>query len=396
MGKKTLGARRTLRSTHQTSIVHSPPVSAANALAALRLSTPPRKKRKERGKYERISAEKRKTIIDNIVDLGKRPIEIAKQFNLKPKSVYSILSVYKKENRVEKLKQGGERNTKVNDKVKEKIVNCIEKRNDFTLKQIVNHLENDEKSPIKLSTGTVYNALIKNEITNKKLIYVPAERNTPSNIQKRKDYCLWAITLDKRNIIFIDETGFNLHMKRGRGWSKKGTRAVIIQQANRGANISVLAAFSPVNGFIKHVEKMGAIHSDDYEKFVADLLKEVRFRHRSHTIIHDNARIHREKQLNDILHGQTLQHEIKFLPPYSPQLNPIETGFHIWKSAIRGAAMSERNTTIRLTNLINSTRSNISPTMSEHLYEHVVKYYCKCAAGEPLDEKYDPGSLANI
>ena len=100
--------------------------------------------------------------------------------------------------------------------------------------------------------------------------------------------------------------------------------------------------------------------------------------------------------MNDILHGQTLQHEIKFLPPYSPQLNPIETGFHIWKSAIRGATMSERNTTIRLTNLINSTRSNISPTMSEHLYEHVVKYYCKCAAGEPLDEKYDPGSLANI
>lgn len=43
------------------------------------------------------------------------------------------------------------------------------------------------------------------------------------------------------------------------------------------------------------------------------------------TIVLDNARFHNEKELEIIAHKQG--HKILFLPPYSPDFNPIEKSF---------------------------------------------------------------------
>ncbi|MDO4895967.1 MAG: transposase [Moraxella sp.] len=48
---------------------------------------------------------------------------------------------------------------------------------------------------------------------------------------------------------------------------------------------------------------------------------------RSCIVILDNARFHRMKHLQEIINNTTYNHIILPLPPYSPELNPIE---HTW------------------------------------------------------------------
>ena len=191
---------------------------------------------------------------------------------------------------------------------------------------------------------------------------------------------MWAFGIDKDRLIFIDETGCNLHLRRRRGRNKKGIRAVIVQPASKGINISVFAAFSPVSGIVKYICNVGAMKAEeDYEPFIADSLKEPRFLAHSHFLIQDNARIHRNKPLEEILASQPLRHEVKFLPPYSPQLNSIEIVFSVWKSHICRCKMKTRNTAPRLTSLIEETSNCITPEMASNLHSHCVKPYVLCS-----------------
>ena len=93
-----------------------------------------------------------------------------------------------------------------------------------------------------------------------------------------------------------------------------------------------------------------------------------------------------------MLSGQEIQHHVRFLPPYTPQLNPIETIFSLWKAAVKREHMNERNNDVRLTSLIHRTASCITKEKSENIYAHVTRCYVHCAAGLPLDEKYNPSS----
>lgn len=59
------------------------------------------------------------------------------------------------------------------------------------------------------------------------------------------------------------------------------------------------------------------------------------------TIIMDNAAFHRKKDIHEIAHEQG--HYVLFLPPYSPDFNPIEQDFAIIK---KQRAYAEPNTTL--------------------------------------------------
>ena len=65
--------------------------------------------------------------------------------------------------------------------VKERILDAVISQNDITLHEIRKQLAEDEKD-----VSSIHRLLGKEEMTIKNLIYVPAKRNTPANIEKRK------------------------------------------------------------------------------------------------------------------------------------------------------------------------------------------------------------------
>ena len=83
-------------------------------------------------------------------------------------------------------------------------------------------------------------------------------------------------------------------------------------------------------------------------------------------IIMDNARIHHDNNLVELIEG--LGCRVVFLPPYSPDYNPIETAFSTIKSWIRHNHdfMEVCNNSIYA---LLVTYSQITPEMARSFYE---------------------------
>ena len=69
----------------------------------------------------------------------------------------------------------------------------------------------------KISDGKINTILKEGKFSEKNLQQVPAERNSPENIEKRKQYSLRARNWAKKDLIFIDESGFTKHIVCRRG-----------------------------------------------------------------------------------------------------------------------------------------------------------------------------------
>ncbi|OBZ86525.1 hypothetical protein A0J61_05429 [Choanephora cucurbitarum] len=77
---------------------------------------------------------------------------------------------------------------------------------------------------------------------------ISVTRNSEEALKKRKETILqWLADKEmdfENNCVFLDEAGFNLHMTRTRGWSKKGAPAKTTVPASKGTTIIILTAIS--------------------------------------------------------------------------------------------------------------------------------------------------------
>jgi len=55
-------------------------------------------------------------------------------------------------------------------------------------------------------------------------------------------------------------------------------------------------------------------------------------------LVLDNARVHHAQQIEDLIHDYGCR--VEFLPPYSPDFNPIEQAFSVIKSHLRRIGLS--------------------------------------------------------
>jgi transposase len=139
--------------------------------------------------------------------------KIAKTFGLATSMAYGILRHLEETGTTESLKRGGARNCKITRAAYDALDSWVDERPDMTLAQLSAKLF--ETFQISVSNQSVSNALTKIGFTVKLLQTIPMSRNTPPTLQARKDYAqkfLGKAPNDTRNIIWIDETGFNLHL----------------------------------------------------------------------------------------------------------------------------------------------------------------------------------------
>ena len=104
-----------------------------------------------------------------------------------------------------------------------------------------------------------------------------------------------------------------------------------MQPFERGTRISVLASLD-VTGFLSWTCTTGTFTRNEFHRaFVQDILPNLGVWPGPRSIIVlDNASIHRYPELTDAC--ALVGAKLLYLPPYTPQLNPIECGFNIMKS----------------------------------------------------------------
>ena len=174
-------------------------------------------------------------------------------------SIYSVLRKFNKTSRIQPDPKGGSA-PKFREAEKRKVIELQDANHSATLRKIADEFK--EASGQSISSSSVSRILADNDFTTKQLIHLPAERNSPANLRLRADFSLWVVEQDRSSLVFVDETGFNLHLRRKRGRSKKARRAYVQQPANKQVNISVLAALSPTRGLLKFEMKIGAYDAD--------------------------------------------------------------------------------------------------------------------------------------
>ncbi len=133
-------------------------------------------------------------------------------------------------------------------------------------------------------------------------------------------------------LVFIDESLFN----ETTGW-RQYTYAPVGQPGRyyasrrRGHSWSVLPAYA-INGYLPCIViKEGWFNAEQFYRWVADEL--LPCYRPGQIIIMDNASIHCNGRIEELIGSRGL--EVRYLPPYSPDLNPIELTFSILKAWVR-------------------------------------------------------------
>ena len=118
----------------------------------------------------------------------------------------------------------------------------------------------------------------------------------------------------------MDEATFSLQPYSSKGWYLKGSRPTRRYVLNKSQKIHVFGALGSEEVITKLCPKM---NSQKYFHFLRRLKK----RYNKLCLIADNACWHKTKKIQQFIEDNGI--EMIFLPPYCPELNPIE---QFWKN----------------------------------------------------------------
>lgn len=131
-------------------------------------------------------------------------------------------------------------------------------------------------------------------------------------------------------MIFVDESGVNLSMTRSVAWAKVGERALDDVPGDRWSNYSVIAGLR-ASGIVAPMIVPGAIDGQAMLQWVSRCLAPEL--NPGDVVIWDNLSVHGDARLRGPIEGRGAG--LVFLPPYSPDLNPIEQAWSKTKSILR-------------------------------------------------------------
>ena len=148
----------------------------------------------------------------------------------------------------------------------------------------------------------------------------------------RYEFRRWLDTIDVRNLIFIDETGLNLSMTRLYGRCQGGGRVYDDRPSNKGKNITLIGAMSD-EGLIAAMTFAGSLNTTSFLVFIEKILLPQLWT--GAIVAMDNLPVHYAEIAKNLI--ESVGAKVKFLPPYSPDLSPIELCWSKLKEIIRSA-----------------------------------------------------------
>jgi len=113
-------------------------------------------------------------------------------------------------------------------------------------------------------------------------------------------------------------------------WVPPETKDPILLHAPTRKSVACFGAVNTRTGKLATAFE-AKFNADSFERFLKLLLKH-RPRNKRLVVVLDNAKYHHARALRPFLHRHRKQLTLVFLPPYSPELNPIE---RVWKLARR-------------------------------------------------------------
>jgi transposase len=147
--------------------------------------------------------------------------------------------------------------------------------------------------------------------------------------------------LDADHLVFVDEMGANTSLSPLYAWSRRGERAPAKVPRNRGKNTTLLASMSS-EGIGPCLAVEGATNKAVFEAYVEGVLAPSL--RPGQVVVMDNLSAHKGEEVRELIEARGC--EVLFLPPYSPDLNPLEEAFSKIKGLLRKAEARTREVLI--------------------------------------------------
>ena len=147
--------------------------------------------------------------------------------------------------------------------------------------------------------------------------------------------------IDAERLVFVDEMGTNVSLSPLYAWSRKGERAFGSAPRNWGKNVTLLASITK-EGLGECLAVEGTTTREVFEAYLEQVLVPTLVP--GQIVVMDNLSAHKGGRVKEIIEGRGC--EVLYLPPYSPDFNPIEQAFSKVKGLLRRAEARARESLI--------------------------------------------------
>ena len=159
-----------------------------------------------------------------------------------------------------------------------------------------------------------------------------AEQDRPDVAERRACWRVEQLHLDPEKLVFIDETWAKTNMTRLRGRAPRGHRLIEKVPHGHWKTTTLIAALDH-QGMRCATTVDGAVNGEVFVAFVQQVL--IATLKRGDIVVMDNLSAHKVQAVGQAI--EAVDAKVLYLPPYSPDLNPIELAFSKLKQLMRSA-----------------------------------------------------------
>ena len=286
----------------------------------------------ENSRSKAYSKDIRWRMIHQRCSLGLTYAQIATNLNVDPSTVCRTVQLFEQTGTVESIQGYHEKTTKRLSSTDELVLmEAIVRQPSIYLYELQNILLQTTGTTICLAA--IHNFLTYQGFTHKKLSHRALQRSD----QLRENFLSEISLYEPHMLIFVDETGSDRRTAlRKYGYSLKGKPATTDTLLVRGKRYSAIAAMS-LDGIVDVHITSESVNGDTFCEFIErNLLPQMLpfdgINGRS-VVIMDNASIHHTERATALI--EEIGAIPIFLPPYSPDIMPIEECFSKVKSFLR-------------------------------------------------------------
>ena len=159
------------------------------------------------------------------------------------------------------------------------------------------------------------------------------EQDRPDVLKRRLDWFDGQLDLDPAKLVFIDETGLSTKMARLRGRAPRGERCRAGIPHGHWKTTTFTGALR-LTGMTAPFVYDGAMNGTVFLAYIEQVL--VPTLSPGDIVVMDNLPAHKASGVRDAI--ESVGATLRFLPPYSPDFNPIENAFAKLKARLRAKA----------------------------------------------------------
>lgn len=200
----------------------------------------------------------------------------------------------------------------------------VQQKPDITIDEIIDKLD------LHVCNETVRKAVIKLGYFYKKKSLHASEQERPRCHGKSRNWKKHMLEKDINHLVFLDESGVSINMTRHYARAWKNQRAADKTPLNTPCNTTVLSSIR-LNGECAYTVYPGGTTEERFAEYLKTKLLPTLSE--EDIIVMDNMRSHHAKAVKQLLDSSKVTY--LYLPPYSPDLNPIEKMWSKLKAFLR-------------------------------------------------------------